>query len=44
MNMRLRAIALNTFKEAVRNKVFYLLVVLGVTTALSSQIISMLTI
>ncbi|UCH96708.1 MAG: ABC transporter permease subunit [Candidatus Aminicenantes bacterium] len=44
MNMRLRAIALNTFKEAVRNKVFYLLVVLGVTTALSSQVISMLTI
>lgn len=44
MNIRLRAIALNTFKEAVRNKVFYLLVVLGVTTALSSQIISMLTI
>jgi ABC-type transport system involved in multi-copper enzyme maturation permease subunit len=44
MNMRLRAIALNTFKEAVRNKVFYLLVALGVTTALSSQVISMLTI
>jgi ABC-type transport system involved in multi-copper enzyme maturation permease subunit len=44
MNMRLRAIALNTFKEAVRNKVYYLLVVLGITTALSSYIISMLTI
>jgi ABC-type transport system involved in multi-copper enzyme maturation permease subunit len=43
MNTKLRAIALNTFKEAVRNKVFYLLVVLGVTTALSSQIVSMLT-
>ena len=43
MNIKLRALALNTFKEAVRNKVFYLLVVLGVTTALSSQIISMLT-
>jgi ABC-type transport system involved in multi-copper enzyme maturation permease subunit len=44
MNIKLKAIALNTFKEAVRNKVFYLLVVLGVTTALSSQVISMLTI
>jgi ABC-type transport system involved in multi-copper enzyme maturation permease subunit len=42
--MRLKAIALNTFKEAVRNKVFYLLICLGVTTALSSQVISMLTI
>ena len=42
--MRLKAIALNTFKEAVRNKVFYLLVVLGIVTALSSIIISMLTI
>ncbi len=44
MSLKLRAIALNTFKEAVRNKVFYLLVVLGIATALSSQIISMLTI
>ena len=43
MNSRLKAIALNTFKEAVRNKVFYLLVVLGIVTALSSQVISMLT-
>jgi ABC-type transport system involved in multi-copper enzyme maturation permease subunit len=42
--MRLKAIALNTFKEAVRNKVFYLLVALGVVTALSSIIVSMLTI
>lgn len=41
---QLRALALNTFKEAVRNKVFYLLVALGITTALSSIIISMLTI
>jgi len=41
--MKLKAIALNTFREAVRNKVFYLLVVLGVVTALSSIIISMLT-
>ena len=42
--MRLKAIALNTFKEAVRNKVFYLLVALGMVTALSSALISMLTI
>ncbi len=42
--MKLRAIALNTFKEAVRNKIFYLLVVLGVITALSSVIVSMLAI
>lgn len=42
--MKLKTIALNTFKEAVRNKVFYLLVCLGVVTALSSQVISMLTI
>ncbi len=41
---KLQALALNTFKEAVRNKVFYLLVVLGIATALSSIIISMLTI
>lgn len=41
--MKLRAIAFNTFKEAVRNKIFYLLVALGVTSALSSFIISMLT-
>jgi len=43
MNAKLKTIALNTFKEAVRNKVFYLLVVLGIITALSSQVISMLT-
>ncbi|MGE5343113.1 MAG: ABC transporter permease [Candidatus Omnitrophota bacterium] len=41
---KLKAIAFNTFKEAVRNKVFYLLVVLGVVTAVSSLIVSMLTI
>jgi ABC-type transport system involved in multi-copper enzyme maturation permease subunit len=42
--MKLKAIALNTFKEAVRNKVFYLLIGLGVTSALSSWVISMLAI
>lgn len=42
--MKLKAIALNTFKEATRNKVFYLLIVFGILSALSSQIVSMLTI
>jgi ABC-type transport system involved in multi-copper enzyme maturation permease subunit len=42
--MKLKAIALNTFKEAVRNKVFYLLIALGVISALSSLVVSMLTI
>ncbi|MCP4218925.1 MAG: ABC transporter permease [bacterium] len=42
--MRLKAIALNTFKEAVRNKVFYLLIAFGILSALSSKIVSMLTI
>jgi ABC-type transport system involved in multi-copper enzyme maturation permease subunit len=41
--MKLKAIAINTFREAVRNKVFYLLVALGMVTALSSLVISMLT-
>lgn len=41
--MKLKAIALNTFKEAVRNKIFYLLVVFGILFALSSRIISLLT-
>lgn len=42
--MRLKAIAFNTFKEAVRNKVFYLLIVFGILAALSSQVVGMLTI
>lgn len=41
--MNIRAIAYNTFKEAVRNKVFYLLAAFGVIFAMSSRIISMLT-
>ncbi len=40
--MTASAIALNTFKEAVRNKVFYLLVFVGIFFALSSEFISML--
>ncbi|MCK5057468.1 MAG: ABC transporter permease subunit [Candidatus Aminicenantes bacterium] len=41
--MKIKAIALNTFKEAVRNKVYYLLIVVGILFALSSQIMSLLT-
>lgn len=42
--MKIKAIAFNTFKEAVRNKVFYLLIVVGILFALSSYIMSLLTI
>jgi ABC-type transport system involved in multi-copper enzyme maturation permease subunit len=42
--MNIKAIALNTFKEAVRNKIFYLLVFFGIFFALSSQLVSLLTI
>jgi ABC-type transport system involved in multi-copper enzyme maturation permease subunit len=41
--MKLKAIALNTFKEAARNKVFYLLIAFGIFFALSSQVFSLLT-
>ncbi len=42
--MKIKAIALNTFKEAVRNKIFYLLIFFGIFFSLSSKIISLLTI
>ncbi len=42
--MKLKAIAINTFKEAVRNKVFYLLIFFGIFFSFSSRIISLLTI
>jgi ABC-type transport system involved in multi-copper enzyme maturation permease subunit len=41
--MKLRAITINTFKEAVRNKIYYLLIVFGILSALSSKIVSLLT-
>lgn len=41
--MKIKAIAYNTFKEAARNKMFYLLVAFGVVFALSSRVISLLT-
>ncbi|MCK4890600.1 MAG: ABC transporter permease subunit, partial [Candidatus Aminicenantes bacterium] len=42
--MKIKAIALNTFKEAVRNKIFYLLIFFGIFFSFSSKLISMLTI
>ncbi|MEN8222155.1 MAG: ABC transporter permease subunit [Acidobacteriota bacterium] len=42
--MKIWAIAINTFKEAVRNKIFYLLIFFGIFFSLSSRLISMLTI
>lgn len=42
--MKLKAIAINTFKEAVRNKIFYLLIFFGIFFSFSSKIISLLTI
>jgi len=42
--MKIMAIALNTFKEAVRNKIFYLLIFFGIFFSLSSKLISLLTI
>lgn len=42
--MKLRAIATNTFKEAARNKIYYLLIVFGILFAFSSKLISLLTI
>ncbi len=42
--MKIKAIALNTFKEAVRNKIFYLLIFFGIFFSFSSKLISILTI
>ena len=41
--MKLRAIAINTFREAVRNKIFYMLIVFGIVFALSSRLVGLLT-
>jgi ABC-type transport system involved in multi-copper enzyme maturation permease subunit len=41
--MKIRAIAINTFKEAVRNKIYYLLIAFGVIFTLSSRLVSLLT-
>jgi ABC-type transport system involved in multi-copper enzyme maturation permease subunit len=41
--MKLNAIAINTFKEASRNKIFYLLIVFGIVFAFASKLASLLT-
>jgi ABC-type transport system involved in multi-copper enzyme maturation permease subunit len=41
--MKLGAIAINTFKEAARNKIFYMLIVFGIVFALSSRLAGLLT-
>jgi ABC-2 type transport system permease protein len=43
MKMSVKGIAVNTFKESARNKMFYLLVFFGIFFALSSKLISFLT-
>jgi len=43
MKMNVKGLALNTFKESARNKMFYLLVFFGIVFALSSKLISFLT-
>ncbi|MBN2346238.1 MAG: ABC transporter permease subunit [Candidatus Aminicenantes bacterium] len=43
MRTAVKGIALNTFRESARNKVFYLLVFFGVLFALSSKLVSFLT-
>jgi len=40
--MKIKAIALNTFKEAVRNKIYYLLVFFGIVFILLSRLVSIL--
>jgi ABC-type transport system involved in multi-copper enzyme maturation permease subunit len=42
--MKIKSIALNTFKEAARNKIFYLLLFFGIGFALASKLFSLLTI
>ncbi len=43
MKMNIHGLVLNTFKESARNKMFYLLVFFGIFFALSSKLISFLT-
>ena len=42
--MKVLSIATNTFREAVRNKIFYLLVIFGILFSFSSRFISMLSV
>ncbi|MCX6554053.1 MAG: ABC transporter permease subunit [Candidatus Aminicenantes bacterium] len=43
MKMNIKGLVFNTFKESARNKMFYLLVFFGIAFALSSKLISFLT-
>jgi ABC-type transport system involved in multi-copper enzyme maturation permease subunit len=43
MKLKIRGIAVNTFREAARNKIFYLLIFFGILFALSSKLVSFLT-
>ena len=43
MKMNIKGLVLNTFKESARNKMFYLLVFFGILFALSSKLVSFLT-
>jgi ABC-type transport system involved in multi-copper enzyme maturation permease subunit len=43
MKMNIKGLVLNTFRESARNKMFYLLVFFGILFALSSKLISFLT-
>lgn len=42
--MKIRTIAFNTFREAVRNKIFYLLIFFGIFFVLAARIIALLTV
>ena len=44
MKLNVKGIAINTFRESARNKMFYLLVFFGILFALSSKLVSFLTI
>ena len=44
MPARVLAIALNTFREAIRNRILYLLLVFGVALILCAQVLSLLTV
>jgi hypothetical protein len=44
MKPGVKGIAINTFRESARNKMFYLLVFFGILFALSSKLVSFLTI
>jgi len=44
MPARILAIALNTFREAIRNRILYLLLVFAVALILCAQVLSLMTV